>query len=84
MLFFMFLHPPSHDATLYSARLINQRNLPDATSGDNHALCHPPLYGLFNWYASNQFGGYRQKKAHPECMPKERAVTESAYLTANT
>lgn len=65
MLFFvLLLHPPSHDATLYSARLINQRNLPDATGGDNLALCHdPPLYGLFNWHASNQLGaGYRQKK----------------------
>lgn len=49
---------------LYSARLINQRNLPNATGGDNLALCHdPPLYGLFNWHASNQLGvGYRQKK----------------------
>lgn len=89
MLFFMlFLHPPSHDTTLYSARLINQRNLPDVTSGDKHALCHdPPLYGLFNWHASNQLGGgYRQKKGaaqmHVRGMRRYGiCVLDGGYLT---
>lgn len=86
----LILHPSFHDAVLYSARQINQRNLPNATGGDNLALCHDPrLYGLFNRHASKPSQrGYRQKKGRisfspraSKCTSEERAVEESAYLS---
>lgn len=68
MLFFVpLLHPPPFSRCgLYSARSINQRNLPNATLGDNLALCHDPrLYGLFNRHASNRPGAdIAGKRAH--------------------